>query len=43
MNMEDYEKAIAALEGVPDPVRRKDRDIEGLLRKARSRLLGTDY
>jgi len=43
MNMEDYEKAITTLEKIADPERRKNRDIEELLRKARSRLLGKDY
>jgi len=43
MNMEDYEKAVSTLEEIPDPERRNNKDIEGLLRKARNRLLGKDY
>ena len=43
MKMEDYEQAITTLEKIPDPERRKNRDIQGLLRKARTRLLGKGY
>ena len=43
MKMEDYEKAIATLEKIPDPERRKNRDIQGLLRKARTKLLGKGH
>ena len=43
MKMEDYEKAVRTLEKIPDPERRKNRDIEGLLRKARTRLLGKGH
>jgi len=43
MKMKDYEKVITTLEKIPDPERRKNRDIEGLLHKARNRLLGEGY
>ncbi len=43
MKMEDYKKAITTLEKIPDPERRKNRDIEGLLHKARNRLLGKGH
>lgn len=43
MKMKDYEKVITTLEKIPDPERRKNRDIQGLLHKARNRLLGEGY
>ncbi|HUV60416.1 MAG TPA: tetratricopeptide repeat protein [Desulfatiglandales bacterium] len=43
MKMEDYEKAVITLEEIPDPEMRKNRDIQGLLRKARNKLLSKDY
>lgn len=39
MNMGDYGNAIITLEGIPDTVRRNNRGIEGLLRKARMKVL----
>jgi tetratricopeptide (TPR) repeat protein len=43
MKMEDYEKAVITLEEIPDPEIRKNKDIQGLLRKARNKLLSKDY
>ena len=43
MKMEDYEKAVITLEEISDSEMRKNRDIQGLLRKARNKLLSKDY